>query len=47
MAQNAKKIDWAAMLRIIIMVLSAIAEVISEDSQEEKKEDTTKSVDKK
>lgn len=46
MAQNAKKIDWAAMLRIIILVLTAIAEVVGEDSQEEKKEDA-KSVDKK
>lgn len=46
MAQNAKKIDWANMLRIIILVLSAIAEVIAEGEQEEKKEDT-KSVEKK
>ena len=46
MAQNAKKIDWAAMLKIIILVLTAIAEVVGEDNQEEKKEDT-KSVDKK
>ena len=47
MAQNAKKIDWANMLRIIILVLSAIAEVIAEGEQEEKKEDSTKSVEKK
>lgn len=47
MAQNAKKIDWANMLKIIILVLSAIAEVIAENDQEEKKEDSTKSVDKK
>lgn len=46
MAQNAKKIDWANMLKIIILVLSAIAEVIAENDQEEKKEDT-KSVEKK
>lgn len=46
MAQNAKKIDWANMLRIIILVLSAIAEVIAEGEQEEKKEDT-KSIEKK
>lgn len=47
MTQNAKKIDWANMLKIIILVLSAIAEVISENDQEEEKKDTTKSVDKK
>lgn len=46
MAQNAKKIDWANMLKIIILVLSAIAEVIAENDQEEEKEDT-KSVEKK
>lgn len=46
MANNAKKIDWAAMLKIIILVLTAIAEVVGEDNQEEKKEDT-KSIEKK
>lgn len=46
MAQNAKKIDWAAVLRLLIVVLSAIAEVISDDS-EEKKEVETKNIDKK
>lgn len=46
MAQNAKKIDWAGMLRIIILVLSAIADVIAEDDKEEEKTNA-KSVDKK
>lgn len=46
MAQNAKKIDWAAMLKIVILVLTAIAEVIGEDSTEEEKS-TQKSVEKK
>ena len=46
MATNAKKIDWANVLKIIILVLTAIAEVIAENEQEEKKEDT-KSVEKK
>lgn len=46
MATNAKKIDWANMLKIIILVLTAIAEVIAENEQEEKKEDT-KSIEKK
>lgn len=47
MATNAKKIDWANMLRIIILVLSAIAEVIAEGEQEEEKKVEIKSVDKK
>lgn len=46
MATNEKKIDWAAVLRLLIVVLSAIAEVIGDDS-EEKKEVETKSIDKK
>lgn len=35
MAQNAKKIDWAALLRLLIVVLTAVAEVIGEDNDEE------------
>lgn len=40
MAQNAKKIDWADVLRIVILVLTAVAEVIGQDSTEEEKKDT-------
>lgn len=47
MAQNAKKIDWAAVLRLLIVVLSAIAEVIGNDSEEEEKKVETKNIDKK
>lgn len=46
MAQNVKKIDWSAVLRIVILVLTAVAEVLGEDDHEEKKNDT-KSTDKK
>lgn len=45
MAQNVKKIDWAAVLRIVILVLTAVAEVLGEDSPKEEKKDT-KSTDK-
>lgn len=46
MAQNAKKVDWAGVIRILIVVLTAIIEVIGDDS-EEKKEVETKNIDKK
>lgn len=35
MTQNAKKVDWAALLRLLIVVLTAVVEVIGEDSDEE------------
>lgn len=35
MAKNAKKVDWAALLRLLIVVLSAVVEVIGEDNDEE------------
>lgn len=45
MATNAKKVDWASVIRLVIVVLTALIEVIGEDS-EEKKSTETKSVDK-
>lgn len=35
MAQNAKKVDWAALLRLLVVVLTAVIEVIGEDNDEE------------
>ena len=32
MTQNAKKVDWAALLRLLIVVLTAVVEVIGEDN---------------
>lgn len=46
MTQNAKKIDWAVFIRLAIVVLTALLEVVGEDS-EEKKEVESKNVDKK
>lgn len=46
MAQNVKKIDWSAVLRIVILVLTAVAEVIGEDSNSED-DQKTKNTDKK
>lgn len=46
MTQNAKKIDWAVFIRLAIVVLTALLEVVSDDSEEEKKVET-KSIDKK
>lgn len=46
MATNAKKVDWASVIRLVIVVLTALLEVVGDDS-EEKKEVETKSIDKK
>lgn len=45
MTQNAKKVDWASVIRLVIVVLTALLEVVGSDSEE--KEVETKSVDKK
>lgn len=46
MATNAKKIDWAVFIRLAIVVLTALLEVVGEDSTEENNIDT-KSIEKK
>ena len=46
MAQNDKKIDWSVFIRLAIVVLTALLEVVGEDSTEKNKVET-KSVDKK
>ena len=46
MAQNAKKVDWAVFIRLAIVVLTALLEVVADDSQE-KNEVETKNIDKK
>lgn len=46
MAQNAKKVDWAGVIRIVIVILTAILEVVGSDS-EEKNEVEQKNIDKK
>lgn len=46
MTQNAKKMDWAMFIRLAIVVLTALLEVVGEDSTEENKVGT-KGIDKK
>lgn len=46
MATNAKKVDWASVIRLVIVVLTALLEVVGDDS-EEKNVEQQKSVDKK